>query len=363
MDLPETTKDVTVEWLNGVLHENGFLGKANVVSLTREPIGLGAGLLSDLARLTLTFDRDDTKAPKTMIAKLPPSYASGREFVMRANFFEREIRFYTEIAKKSPIRTPHLIYGAMDTENKRYVLLLEDCCYATPADQLRGLTYAQTKLITSKIAAFHARWWNSESVLSFPWLRNLSGMTANVDLYRDAWNVCGEMDDFRNAIPEGGWQMSLKIRDQLSWLFDNLPKDKLTIIHFDLRADNVFFDHNNREEPVIILDWATALRGRGATDLSFLLGTSMTTELRRQVEKDIVKSYREHLLSAGITDYSFKECWRDYLIGLLVRTGTLMNGFARLDRSDQRNSTLWSSMLHRWFSAIVDNDATSILPR
>ncbi len=87
MELPETTKDISVEWLNEVLHENGFLRGANIVSLKREPMGVGAGFMSDMAKLTLAFDRHTPHLPQTMIAKLPPSYKSARELAIRLNFF------------------------------------------------------------------------------------------------------------------------------------------------------------------------------------------------------------------------------------------------------------------------------------
>ncbi len=83
MELPETTKDITVDWLNQALHENGFLGDASIVSLEQEPIGVGKGFLSDMAKLTLTYERDAPHLPGTMIAKLPPSYPSARETVIR----------------------------------------------------------------------------------------------------------------------------------------------------------------------------------------------------------------------------------------------------------------------------------------
>ena len=37
MKLPATTKDISVEWLNEALHENGVLGNSNIVSVKHEP--------------------------------------------------------------------------------------------------------------------------------------------------------------------------------------------------------------------------------------------------------------------------------------------------------------------------------------
>jgi len=366
MELPSTTKDITVDWLNQALHENEFLRNANIVSLNHEPIGVGQGFLSDMAKLTLAYDGDVPHLPETMIAKLPTSYQSAREIALRTNMYEREIRFYNEIAPKSPIRTPGLIYSAIDSENQRYVLLMEDCSHYTAADpQLEGLTYEQTKIIALKIADFHARWWDDENLFSFPWVLKIKepDMAAMfIDNFRAYWNACAQIEDFRKVLPDGGWEAGLKINEQRPWLIENAPDDKLTIFHYDLRADNMFFDWDNPEDPLIVFDWSLASIGRGVSDISFLLGFSVATELRRQIENDMVKLYYEHLLDRGISGYTFDECWTDYLKGLLQKTNIPLATFSSLDHSDPRSTKLVNIMLDRLFSAILDNDATSILP-
>ena len=363
MELPETTKNITVLWLNEVLHENGFLGSANIVSLKREPMGVGAGFMSDMAKLTLSFDRDTQHLPKTMIAKLLPSYPSARELAIRLNYFEREIRFYTELAPESPIRTPELIYGAMDSENKRYVMIMEDCSYCTPADQQQGLTYEQTKIVVSKMADFHARWWDDENLDSLQWMPTQKNqVTANIDMMRASWDACAKIEEFRKALPEGGWEAGLKICEQRPWLVKSIPGDKLTIIHSDLRADNIFFDWDTPDNPLILFDWSSAVVGHGVTELPHLLASSLATELRRQVEKDIVKLYYEHLLARGVSSYTFDECWTDYLRGFLIKIGAFMAGLSIVDYSDPRSLKSITTGLHRWFSAILDNKATSMLP-
>ena len=121
MDLPETTKDITASWLDEALHDNGYLKAENIVSIKHEAIGIGEGFLSDMARLTLEYDRENPDLPKTMIAKLPTSHQSSRTIAMALRLYEREIKFYLEVAPISPIRTPGLIYAAIDSEDKKYV--------------------------------------------------------------------------------------------------------------------------------------------------------------------------------------------------------------------------------------------------
>ena len=116
MELPATTKDITVEWLNEVLHENGFLGDSNIVSIQHEQIGIGEGFMSDIARITLGYDKPENGLSNTIVAKLPTSFPAARLIGVRDNFYTNEIRFYTDVAPMVPLRTPELIYSCIDEE-------------------------------------------------------------------------------------------------------------------------------------------------------------------------------------------------------------------------------------------------------
>ncbi|UCG55409.1 MAG: hypothetical protein JSV32_04190, partial [Dehalococcoidia bacterium] len=161
IDLPATTKDITVDWLNEVLHENGFLGSSNIISLKHEQIGVGEGMVSDIARISLCYDNDSKQLPTKIVAKLPIAFGPIRTKAMEAGIYAREIQFYKEIVPSSPIRTPDCYFSDMDSENEKFVLLLEDCAnYSQPDYELNGINYEQAKAITLAIAEFHARWWD-----------------------------------------------------------------------------------------------------------------------------------------------------------------------------------------------------------
>ena len=362
--IPAKSKDINRDWLNQVLHSSGFLGDASVISLQHEPWGVGEGFVSDMARLTVAYDREAPHLPKTMIAKLPTSYESARAIAMLYNIYEREIRFYTEVAPQSPIRTPGLIYGEVDSENERYALLLEDCSRYTQVDQVKGLDYDQTKLVALKLADFHARWWDAEDLFSFPWMAKPRGPEAMalIDTFRVCWDASAQIEDFRKMLPEGGWEAGLKIYEHYPWLIESIPDEHLTISHFDFRTDNMFFDWDTPDDPLIVFDWGAASVSRGVGDLAYLLGGSVATDVRRTVEKDVVRLYYERLLERGVSGYSFDECWNDYRKGLLFFTFIGVLAVVSLDMSDPRGTELIRLAIPRYFTAIVDNEAISVLP-
>ncbi|MEE8353467.1 MAG: phosphotransferase [Dehalococcoidales bacterium] len=362
--IPASSNEITADWLNGALHESGFLPPGRkLVSLTHEPVGIGEGFVSDMARLTVEYDGDGNGLPATMIAKMPTPYESANAVAMLFNIYEREIRFYLEVAERSPIRTPKPIYGAVDAAAERYLLLIEDCSRFAQVDQIEGLNRQQTEQAVVALADFHAHWWDSEELDRMDWLPKPRGplVTPLADTYRGCWEVSLLSEEFVAALPPGGREAGQLLHEHFPRLIDEAPGDKLTISHFDFRVDNLFFDFENAEQPVVVFDWQAANANRGVTDVAYLLGGSLPIELRRKIEKDVVKLYHRRLLERGVTGYSFDECWDDYRRGTLVYAYIPALGCASLDPSSERAKRLMPTLTERHFAAIVDNDATSLL--
>jgi hypothetical protein len=363
--LPAGIKDITAEWINDALHENGFLKRdRNILSIEIKPMAVGEGFQSDMARIIPKYDREDSSLPEAMVAKLPTSYEAANYVAMLFNTYEREIRFYKEVAPRSPIRTPGLILGEFDGTAKRYVLLLEDCgCYAQ-VDQISGLTEEQLGQVIDKIADFHAHWWNSPDLSSIPWMPGPRGPAAYAlaEFYKGCWDTAEKVPEFLAALPPGGKEAGLKIYEYIFWMVhDAAPEDNLTITHFDFRGDNLFFDESNEKDPVIVFDWQATSIYRGPLDIGYLMGGSISQELRRRVEKKMMQRYYQRLLEKGVKGYTFEDCLYDYLGGLLVYAYIPVLAYSRLDMSSERGQELARLLTERHFSAIVDHDTTGYL--
>ena len=131
--MPKTSEEVTPEWLNEVL-DDSITGGAQVSSIEKEIIGEGAGFLGELARLALTYDREAPAAPSSMVVKLPTQDESVRNLAQLINVYEREIRFYEQIADEMPMRTPRCYFSHADVAKGDYVLLLEDLAPGSVSD-------------------------------------------------------------------------------------------------------------------------------------------------------------------------------------------------------------------------------------
>ncbi|KKK45077.1 hypothetical protein LCGC14_1506850 [marine sediment metagenome] len=362
--IPKRTKRITAEWLNEVLHDSGYLKDFNIESISREPCGVGEGFVSDMARLAITYDKDSSELPKTMIVKMPTTFRTALAVALQYNLYEKEIRFYHEVAPKSPIRVPGLIYSDFDSEAKKYILILEDCSCYKMIDQVEGLNYEQTKQAIISIADFHARWWDAPDLFSFDWMAKPRDETtmAFIDTFHKSWDLAIKSEGFHEFIPEGGLEVGEKIYKHFSWMMNDVPDDNLSIAHFDYRADNMFFDSGNSDNPLIVIDWSSPLVTRSILDVAYLLGTSIEIDLRRKIEKEMLKLYIKRLEEKGITSYDFDMAWYDYLKSLMVYAYLPPLGYTQLDMSDPRAIELGKAIDNRLFGAIIENDATSVFP-
>ena len=78
-------------------------------------VGEGAGFMGHVAILDLTLD-PPAPAPVSLVLKIPTE-TDNRHLGQAVGVYEREIRFYQELAPGLQIRSPRHIYSAMDNES------------------------------------------------------------------------------------------------------------------------------------------------------------------------------------------------------------------------------------------------------
>ena len=77
--------------------------------MAHEPIGVGVGIVGQLARLQLRYEGPAKGAPGMVVLKMPSEFPENRAVGDHFNFYEREGRFYQQIGAKLNVRTPALL--------------------------------------------------------------------------------------------------------------------------------------------------------------------------------------------------------------------------------------------------------------
>jgi hypothetical protein len=361
MDIPAGPEQVTAEWLTDALRQNGIIERSAVSSLDVRVIGEGSGFIGQLARIGLTYDAPEAGAPASLIAKFPGASAGGREIGNLFRFYEREIRFYEEIADQVEMRTPKRYHSAMDVGRGEYVLLLEDLAPAVVGDQLAGCMLPEARLAVEELAKFHATWWQSPQLRTMDWMLVVDDPVhqSAQQSYADAWQPF--VDNFATGLSKDMLGVAERIGGKVIDLQHRLADEPWTIMHGDYRLDNMFFAPPGAPPALSVVDWQITSRGRGIFDLTYFICGALPPALRKAHERELVRTYHDILLAHGVRDYGWEQCWREYRMGALYLFVYVVISLGTLDSANERGVALFDAWLDRATTAVAELGAAELL--
>jgi len=357
---PTTTSEITAAWLTGALHTSGTLdGGTTVAAIEIDPAAAGVGFMGEVGRLKLTYAGDAGDAPATMIAKFPTQSPEIKAMMRPTRVYEREHRFYAELAHETTVRTPetfHIVCNTSDDEavDEQYLILMEDLGDLTLGDQLAGVSVDQARAALIGLARHHAKFWNAAGLENAPFIPQVNGPLNKAGESIYAASLPGFKQVFANALRPEMVPYADAYGKNHPKLLDRFGAMPHTLMHFDYRADNLFFEADGT---VVVIDWQSISKGGGAADVAYFLSQNLPVEDRRAHEDDLLHAYHDELGAGGVTDYPFDQFFDDYRVGVIY--GWIIPVFAvgTLDSSSERAIALWTSVIERSQAAIFDHKA------
>lgn len=116
----------------------------------------------------IEYDQVEQDAPKSVVVKIAPKEESFQEYSEKLNAFQREIRFYKEVARNVPIRLP-VVYYSVD-EPPIYSIVMEDLSSFNPGDQIIGMDEDLVLITLETMAVLQSRYWNNSSLDALEWM-------------------------------------------------------------------------------------------------------------------------------------------------------------------------------------------------
>lgn len=340
--IAETVDALTPAWLTAVL---GGPRSSAVVDV--EAVALGTGQMCDSYRLTVTTDDGSTR---TLIAKLPASDPSSRTagLVMRA--YEKEVRFYQELAEGLDVRTPTALHTEIEPSSGAFVLLLEDLSPAVQGDQLAGCSPAQARAALSELVNLHAPRWGDPTLRDIEWLAGdrRAALELLTQILPTMWSGFIERYDDRldDPVRDAGDLLVARIGS----LFED--HDPVTVVHGDYRLDNLLFHPD--DGTVAVLDWQTCTVGQGPADAAYFVGAGLLTDVRRAHEDELFDHYHRALLTAGV-QIDRPDCWAAYRRGTWTGLLTAVVASMMVQRSE-RGDDMFMAMASRHAQHALDLD-------
>jgi hypothetical protein len=348
--LPLHVDGIDAPWLTAALRSAGL--QVEVKSFRRGPLGEGAGLMSGIERVEV--DYASGQGPAVLILKRPADNDGNRAVASTFHLYRREVLFYRDVAARCSAPTPHVYYAEIDDADD-FVLLVEDLSAYRIGDQIAGATVAEAEATMRWMGRLHATFWDDVDDPSLEFLPLVHPSYSSEGLMQGAafgWDPM--VAAFPGVIPAHINALKDRFLAALPTVFDWMASAPLTLIHGDVRMDNLFFAAGDGQEPLIAVDWQGALRGRAAQDLGYFVLGNLPADIRRSEERRLLGLWHEELTAAGVVGYSLEDAWRDYRRGMLFawRHATVIAG--TLDHANERGRQYVEGMLARAVSAFDD---------
>jgi len=319
----------------------------NIVGIS--DAGNGRGAFSVVLRAELAWPPGDQPAaptgtagpvprPDSVVAKLPIAGPNGRAAIA-GGAYRREAMAYRHILPDAPIATP-AVYAVLDLEGGGSALLLQDLSSHRAVDQLAGLGLDEASSVGERLAGLH-RWWRDDR-----------GPRSGTSLRRNTIaGLPGDGLEAGLASLSAVWAEELTERDRANYaalvaarpvLAERFDQATDTLCHGDPRADNLVFDATGR---VVLFDWQQTAIQFGEADLAWLAATSITPELRRAGDRQLVEAY------GGSVDR--------YRLGMAL-PGLAVLFLAQRELTNERTRRLVAVSLQRIAAAVADLDVPAL---
>jgi len=349
-----TLKDLTAASIGAALRTAGVVD-ADPTRVTVTEIGTGFGLLGTLGRIRLIWPAG-VDGPASIVAKLPTTNPENEWIVNHFSYDRREAGVYRDLRPWERASTPICLAQEWDDEAGRGWLLLNDLGALSRGDQLAGASDEETFAMIDALAAWHAAWWNDETLADLEWLPDVTHSTVAGygNIFDQTWESC--VTKLSGALDAAILDAAQAARAEFEIAIDAFAEGPRTLVHGDARLDNALFDRSlSGVNGAVLLDFQLATLSRGAYDLAFFCAGSLATDDRRRLEPVLLDRYLNCLRAFGIADYSASDLATDYRLGHIVNLPNPVSALAVVNPVTERGARFLHRNAVRGITATVDH--------
>lgn len=345
----ERPTDLTASWLAAAI------GTGPIADFTVERIGTGQ--MSECYRVRLDYADPAAKGPGSVVLKVAATDPVSRQTGLALGLYEREVRFYGDVAPGLGGPIAPCYHAAIDTATGVFDLLLGDAGPAVVGDEITGATSEQALLGVVELGRLHGPLLGDVALAEAPWLNRATPLNQAMIASLHA----GFIDRYGDQIAAD----HRLVCERLVAAFDGYVAQEAGsdrvhgLVHGDYRLDNMLFGTSGADRPLTVVDWQTVSWGPALTDLAYFLGCALPTRDRRERYAELLRAYHEALgpeapislaeVTEGVRRQSFFGVMMAIVSSMLVE---------RTDRGDR----MFMTMLQRNCDHVLDTDALATLP-
>ena len=343
----ERPADLTADWLTAAVGA----GRIGAFEVER----IGTGQMSECYRVRLDYAAGE--GPASVILKVAASDPVSRQTGHALGLYEREVRFYSELAPGLGGPVAQCFHASYDPDSGVFALLLDDAAPAEVGDEIRGATLADATLALTHLGHLHAPLIGSQALAATAWLGAASPM--NQALLTQLF--VGFLDRYGEVITPEQRTVCQRLVDSFDAYVaaEAAPQRVKGLVHGDYRLDNMLFGRPGALRDLTVVDWQTVTWGPALTDVAYFLGCALPVADRRAHYDELLAAYHAGLgpeapltldeVRDGVRRQSFFGVMMTIVSSMLVE---------RTDRGDR----MFLTMLDRHSSHVLDTGALDILP-
>ncbi|MEE6139173.1 phosphotransferase [Mycobacterium sp. 050128] len=344
----ERPSDLTASWLTATI------GAGEVADFETERIGTGQ--MSECYRVRLHY-ADGAVGPESVVLKVAASDPISRQTGLALGLYEREVRFYGDIAPRLGGPIAPCYHAAIDTSAGVFDLLLGDAVPAVVGNEIAGATIEQATVAVVELGRLHGPLLGDTTLAQAPWLNR----DAPLNQALVAPLYAGFLERYGDQIAPAHRMVCERLVGAFdAYLAAETERNQiLGLVHGDYRLDNLLFGTDGADRALTVVDWQTVSWGVPFTDLSYFLGCALRTLDRRAHYDALLRAYHEALgpqppitladVTEGVRRQSFFGVMMAIVSSMLVE---------RTERGDQ----MFMTMLARHCDHVLDTDALATLP-
>ena len=355
--------EITAGWMRQALLAGGAAAAPEISAVAVRKLSDVTNALGNLYRCRLTLKDGQAADPASVIVKLPSSDAMAFRFSKWLSLHRREYVFYRDIAPYGYVRAPTLFYGDFDADTNRFVLVIEDLGHMRGIPQSVGFDPAQAHHAIQHLAGLQGRFWEAADEPSLSACGDfLTTRESRIMQTVYLLTLPAALERFADLFTAETRRLALRFGFRIAAHFAALSAGPKTVVHGDFRADNMLFGEGGQEDGLALIDWQGFGIGCGMYDVAFFLGTSVTSDVRRRIERDVLGEYHDIVCRSSVENYTVEDCWRSYRQNMLGILMPMVIGCGALDISEPELVKQSSELLSRVLTAIEDLDSWDFMP-
>jgi hypothetical protein len=258
-------------------------------------------------KMRLELDLNDAGVAAGIPKKVCLKSNWATEFAIVTDIHELEARFYHHVAGKLSIPAARPYYADWDVgENGQGFVMMEDLAAEGgvfgSSTQHVGVDGAATALGT--LADLHASWWGSPKLDEHAWLPVSMDTPVDSGQLRIMYSYVERNlanPKYETILPRWMYDDPNRFHQAFDALaaFARAQSGPRCIVHGDSHLGNSYVRPNGER---VWLDWQLVRKGHPWRDITYLMLNSLTIEERRSHERELIRGYREALVSKGCKD-------------------------------------------------------------